>query len=293
MTAWSADGDVFCRGRRAGVRRGVAAGRRAGHQRDPQEPEGDAFYLSFDPGAWLGAEHRHFGAATGSGWSAPAARPGDRWPGVAAGLEPDAPALRHARSSRSPATGIRGPASRTQRGAMIRVIEDIRPGPSASEASGRSPTRTTRPCSLPALKQALEQGEVRLLYVLPGGDVPIMSEAVGRHEAVGGHRHRRGWKRCAIVTGEELAGERHQGVRLDDTRRGVPRSSRRRRGRRQGVAGRGGRRLIADRVLAPPGRVAPWSCASSPNSPAGATYDDLVTGGEGGGGPRRWGVLPV
>ena len=60
VTARSYDGDVFVVGGAQVYAEALPLADEQVISEIPLEPEGDAFYPSFDPGAWLEAERRHF-----------------------------------------------------------------------------------------------------------------------------------------------------------------------------------------------------------------------------------------
>jgi hypothetical protein len=81
---------------------------------------------------------------------------------------------------------------------MIKVIEDMPPGTIGFEASGKVTEEDYRDVLVPALTAALEQGDVRLLYVL-GEGFGYSPGAVWQDTKLFG-KHLKGWKRVAIVS---------------------------------------------------------------------------------------------
>lgn len=81
---------------------------------------------------------------------------------------------------------------------MIRVIEDMPPGTVGFEADGKVTDDDYREVLVPAVKAALEQGDVRLLYVLPD-DTSYSPGAMWADTKLWAG-NLRAWNRIAIVS---------------------------------------------------------------------------------------------
>jgi hypothetical protein len=81
---------------------------------------------------------------------------------------------------------------------MIKVIEDMPEGTIGFEASGKVTDDDYETVLVPAVRAALEKGEVRLLYVLPDGTEYSPGAMWADTKLWAGHL--RGWKRVAIVS---------------------------------------------------------------------------------------------
>jgi hypothetical protein len=82
---------------------------------------------------------------------------------------------------------------------MIKVIEDMPAGTIGFEAIGKVTDEDYRDVLVPAVSAALEQGEVRLLYVLGDGFDAYSPGAVWADTKLWA-RHLRGWKKVAIAS---------------------------------------------------------------------------------------------
>lgn len=81
---------------------------------------------------------------------------------------------------------------------MIRVIEDMPPGTIGFEADGKVTDDDYRDVLVPAVKAALERGDVRLLYVLPD-DTSYSPGAMWADTKLWAG-NLRAWNRIAIVS---------------------------------------------------------------------------------------------
>ena len=81
---------------------------------------------------------------------------------------------------------------------MIRVIENMPPGTIGFEADGKVTDDDYRDVLVPAVKEALEKGDVRLLYVLPD-DTSYSPGAMWADTKLWAG-NLRGWNRVAIVS---------------------------------------------------------------------------------------------
>jgi len=81
---------------------------------------------------------------------------------------------------------------------MIKVIQDMPPGTIGFEASGKVTDEDYRDVLVPAVRTALEEGEVRLLYVMPEGTSYSPAAVWADTRLWAGHL--RGWKRVAVVS---------------------------------------------------------------------------------------------
>jgi len=81
---------------------------------------------------------------------------------------------------------------------MIRVIENMPPGTIGFEADGKVTDDDYRDVLVPAVKEALEQGDVRLLYVLPD-DTSYSPGAMWADTKLWAG-NLRAWNRVAIVS---------------------------------------------------------------------------------------------
>ena len=81
---------------------------------------------------------------------------------------------------------------------MIKVIEDMPEGTIGFEASGKVTDEDYETVLVPGVRAALEQGDVRLLYVLPD-DTQYSPGAVWADTKLWAG-NMRGWKRIAIVS---------------------------------------------------------------------------------------------
>jgi hypothetical protein len=84
---------------------------------------------------------------------------------------------------------------------MIRVIENMPPGTIGFEADGKVTDDDYRDVLVPAVKEALEQGDVRLLYVLPD-DTSYSPGAMWADTKLWAG-NLRAWNRVAIVSDAE------------------------------------------------------------------------------------------
>lgn len=84
---------------------------------------------------------------------------------------------------------------------MIEIIEDMPAGTIGFRASGKVTDEDYQAVLVPAVRTALEAGEVRLLYVLPEGTSYSPGAMWADTKLWAGNL--RGWKRCAIVTDED------------------------------------------------------------------------------------------
>jgi len=81
---------------------------------------------------------------------------------------------------------------------MIKVMEDMPAGTIGFEASGKVTDDDYEGVLVPAVRAALEQGEVRLLYVLPEGTHYSPGAMWADTKLWAGNV--RGWKRVAVVS---------------------------------------------------------------------------------------------
>jgi len=81
---------------------------------------------------------------------------------------------------------------------MIKVVEDMPVGTIGFEASGRVTDDDYETVLVPAVRAALDAGEVRLLYVLPDGTKYSPGAMWADTKLWAGNL--RGWKRVAIVS---------------------------------------------------------------------------------------------
>lgn len=81
---------------------------------------------------------------------------------------------------------------------MISVIDDMPPGTIGFRASGKVTDEDYETVLVPAVRAALEQGAVRLLYVLPD-DTSYSAGAVWADTKLWAG-HVRGWERVAVVS---------------------------------------------------------------------------------------------
>ncbi|HEY1119552.1 MAG TPA: STAS/SEC14 domain-containing protein [Acidimicrobiales bacterium] len=84
---------------------------------------------------------------------------------------------------------------------MITAIPDMPEGTIGFEASGKVADEDYESVLVPAVRTALEQGEVRLLYVLPEGTSYSAGAMFADAKLWAGHL--RGWERVAIVSDAE------------------------------------------------------------------------------------------
>lgn len=87
---------------------------------------------------------------------------------------------------------------------MIRVIEDMPEGTIGFEAGGKVTDEDYRDVLVPAVRAALEQGGVRLLYVLPEGTSYSPGAMWADTKLWAGNL--RGWRRVAIVSDADWLG---------------------------------------------------------------------------------------
>src|SRR3954468_12382574 len=88
---------------------------------------------------------------------------------------------------------------------MIKVIEDMPEGTIGFEASGKVTDEDYKTVLVPAVRAALENGEVRLLYVLPDGTQYSPGAMWADTKLWAGNL--RGWKRVAIVSDADWLGD--------------------------------------------------------------------------------------
>lgn len=81
---------------------------------------------------------------------------------------------------------------------MIKVIEDMPPGTVGFEASGKVTDADYADVLVPAVRAALEEGDVRLLYILPDGTSYSPGAMWADTKLWAGNL--RGWQRVAIVS---------------------------------------------------------------------------------------------
>src|SRR6187431_1595787 len=81
---------------------------------------------------------------------------------------------------------------------MIKVIEDMPPMTLGFEAAGKVTDEDYETVLVPALRAALKEGEVRLLYVIPDGTKYSPGAMWADTKLWAGNL--RGWKRVAIVS---------------------------------------------------------------------------------------------
>lgn len=84
---------------------------------------------------------------------------------------------------------------------MITVIEDMPAGTIGFAASGKVTDEDYETVLVPAVRVAVERGEVRLLYVLPEGTTYTPGAMWADSKLWAGNL--RAWQRCAIVTDED------------------------------------------------------------------------------------------
>lgn len=82
---------------------------------------------------------------------------------------------------------------------MIRAVKGMPPGTVGFEAVGKVSEEDYRTTLVPALSAALEQGGVRLLYVM-GDDFESFSPGAVWADTRFGLAHVKGWKRMAVVS---------------------------------------------------------------------------------------------
>ena len=88
---------------------------------------------------------------------------------------------------------------------MIEPIADVPAGVTGLRASGKVSAEDYKQVLEPALREAAEAGEIRLLYVL-GEDFEMSAGATAQDAKMGlelGVGHHSAWKRTAVVTGAE------------------------------------------------------------------------------------------
>lgn len=83
---------------------------------------------------------------------------------------------------------------------MLKRIEDMPSGAIGVRASGKVSREDYRDVLVPALEEAVEQGEVRLMYVAEPGFAMEAGAVLEDAKAGLGLRHLSAWKRTAFVT---------------------------------------------------------------------------------------------
>jgi hypothetical protein len=84
---------------------------------------------------------------------------------------------------------------------MIKVLDDMPDGVIGLEASGEVTSEDYRDVMVPLLTKALEQGGVRLLYVL--AEHTKFTAGAAFADAKLGLTHLKGWERIAVVSDED------------------------------------------------------------------------------------------